>query len=191
MKEKLRKLIQDFKPFNEQEAKDKEVFLKYIDEFDDVLTRNNEFGHFTSSAFIVNPARTKILMVHHNILDSWAWPGGHVDGESDFLSVALRETREETSVENPQPVSNDIFVIDTLPVPGHFKKGKYVPAHTHLDVGYLLEVDEGETLHDQADENTGVKWFLMSEVIDAIDSAADKVLIRKCIDKLRLPKEEK
>ena len=47
--------------------------LKYIRDFDDVLTRENEYGHFTSSAFILNRERTKILMIFHKIYNSWAW----------------------------------------------------------------------------------------------------------------------
>ena len=30
--------IEDYKPYNEQEEKDKEIMLKYINTFDDVLT---------------------------------------------------------------------------------------------------------------------------------------------------------
>ena len=41
----LREQIKNYKPYNEQEEKDKQTILKYIDTFDDVLTRNNEFGH--------------------------------------------------------------------------------------------------------------------------------------------------
>lgn len=49
-----RKEIEQYVPFNEQEVCDKEQFLKFIDTFDDVLTRENIFGHFTASAFVVN-----------------------------------------------------------------------------------------------------------------------------------------
>ena len=37
----LREQIKNYKPYNEQEEKDKQTILKYIDTFDDVLTRNN------------------------------------------------------------------------------------------------------------------------------------------------------
>ena len=38
-----RKEIEQYVPFNEQEVCDKEQFLKFIDTFDDVLTRENMF----------------------------------------------------------------------------------------------------------------------------------------------------
>lgn len=42
----LKHEIENYIPFNAQEEKNKEYFLNYINTFDDVLTRNNEFGHF-------------------------------------------------------------------------------------------------------------------------------------------------
>lgn len=57
--EKLRRDIEEYKPYNEQEEQDKKVILKYIDTFDDVLTRNNKFGHFTASSWVLNKERTK------------------------------------------------------------------------------------------------------------------------------------
>ena len=48
----------------------------------------------TASSVIVHPARTKTLMAFHKIYQSWAWTGGHVDGETDLLHVAMREARE-------------------------------------------------------------------------------------------------
>ena len=69
--------IKKYIPYNEQEEKDKELMLKYIDTFKDVLTRENEICHFTASSWIVNKEKTKVLMIYHNIYNSWAWTGGH------------------------------------------------------------------------------------------------------------------
>lgn len=46
--------------------------LSYINDFNDVLTRQNQYGHFISSAFALNKERTKILMAYHKIYNSWA-----------------------------------------------------------------------------------------------------------------------
>ena len=59
----LRQEIENYIPFDEQEKKDKEQFLRFIDTFDDVLTRDNIFGHFSASAFLVNKKRNKIIVV--------------------------------------------------------------------------------------------------------------------------------
>lgn len=48
-------------------------------------------------------------MAYHNIYKSWAWTGGHSDGDSDLLNVALKEAKEETGLENLKVLSDGIF----------------------------------------------------------------------------------
>lgn len=156
--------IENYKPYNEQEEKDKQTMLQYIHTFDDVLTRNNEFGHFTASSWVVNKERTKVLMIYHNIYQSWAWTGGHADGEENLLSTAIRELKEETGVENVKVLDEDIFSLEIICVNGHVKKGKYVSSHVHLNLTYFLEVDEKEILRVKEDENSGVKWVNIEDV---------------------------
>ena len=162
----LREQIENYKPYNEQEQKDKQTILKYIDTFDDVLTRNNEFGHFTASSWAVNKERTKVLMIYHNIYNSWSWLGGHADGETDLLAVAIREVREEAGIAHVYPVLEEIFSLESLTVDGHIKKGKYVSSHLHLNITYLLEADPEEHLSIKEDENSGVAWFTPEEALE-------------------------
>lgn len=152
----LRERIVNYVPYDEQEESDKKYILKFIDTFDDVLTRKNIFGHFCSSAFVVNKNRSKVLMIYHNIYNSWAWPGGHADGESDLLGVAMREVMEETGIKNLKPLSKDFYAIDVLPVKSHIKRGKFVSSHIHLNATYIFEADENEELLIKEDENSGV-----------------------------------
>lgn len=161
----LRAEIEAYKPYNEQEEKDKQIMLKYIDTFDNILTRENEFAHFTASSWVVNKERTKVLMIYHNIYQSWAWTGGHSDGEADMLKVAIKELKEETGVKNVKVLNHDaIFSLEILTVDGHVKREKYISSHLHLNLTYLLEVDEKETLHIKEDENSGVRWIPIAEV---------------------------
>lgn len=166
----LREQIENYVPFDEKEVKIKEYLLKWIDRFDDVLTRENEFGHFASSAFVVNKDRTKMLVVYHNIYDAWIFPGGHADGEENLLSVAVREVEEETG-QKTKVLDDSIFAISASPIVGHVKRGKYIPAHTHLDVVYLLEADDKIPLVYREDESKGVKWITFEEAIgsDIVD----------------------
>ena len=188
----LREKIEKYKPYNEQEEKDKNTILKYMDTFEDTLTRNNEFGHFTASAWVVNKERTKVLMIYHNIYKSWAWTGGHADGESDLLSVAVREVKEETGVENVKVLDDDIFSLEIVCVNGHIKRGKYVSSHVHLNVTYLLEVDESETLRIKEDENSGVKWVPIDEVeLASNERWVKEKVYRKLNEKLKKRYTEK
>ena len=158
--------IKNYQPSNEQEQCDKEVMLKFIEDNDDYLLRTNQVAHFSASMWTVNKERTKVLMVYHNIYDSWSWVGGHADGIEDLCEVALRELQEETGVSNARLVSDEIFSVETLTVDGHIKKGKYVPSHLHMNVTYLAEADESETLVMKEDENQGVRWFSLEEAIE-------------------------
>lgn len=158
------KSIINYKPFNEQEEKDREIILKSINIFDDVLNRTNEVAHITSSAFVINEGRDKVLMVHHNIYNSWSWTGGHTDGDADFLKVAIKELEEETGVTDIKILTKDIFSLDVLPVKGHIKKGKYVAPHLHLSVAYAFEANDKQELIIKEDENSGVKWISLDKL---------------------------
>ena len=162
--EELKGKIEGYKPYNEQEEQDKKVMIDYINHFDNVLTRKNEFGHFKASSWVVNQQRTKVLMIYHNIYNSWTWTGGHADGEHDLLGTAVRELKEETGVKNVKVLNPDIFSLEIICVNGHVKRGKYVASHVHLNLTYLLEVDEEETLQMKEDENSGVKWIPIEDI---------------------------
>lgn len=157
--------IKRYEPINEQEASEKETILAYINTFpDNILTRENTFGHLTSSGFVMNKELTKVLMVHHNIYNTWAWTGGHADGEADLLYVAIKEAKEETGIKEVTPLMEEIASVDILPVWGHVKKGKYVATHMHLNVAYILIADEKQTLEINEDENSGVRWIAVEDI---------------------------
>ncbi len=158
----IKEEIKKYMPFNEQEETDKEYFLKFMETFGNVLTRENTFGHFSASAFVINENKTKMLAVYHNINGGWIYPGGHADGESDLLSVAAREVEEETGVK-PKVLDKNIFAIQSAPIKGHIKKGKYISAHIHFDVIYLLEANENEVLKFREEESKGVDWISFEE----------------------------
>lgn len=161
----LRKLIQTYVPYNEQEENDKRIMLKYMDCGHDYLTRNDEIAHFTASAWVLNPDQSKVLMIYHNIYKSWSWTGGHADGDDDLLSVAIREVQEETGVRKVIPVINDIFSLEIITVDGHMKNGKYVSSHLHFNITFLLKALEDEKLVINPIENSGVKWMDFEEAV--------------------------
>lgn len=158
--------ISEYIPYNAQEEADKRNILAFLDKYENAFERENELAHMTASAWVTNKERNKILMAYHKIYDSWAWLGGHCDGEKDCLKVALKEVREETGVKNVKPVSEDIFSLEILSVDSHMKKGKYVPTHLHLNVTYLLEADENDELFVKEEENSSVGWFGLDEAVE-------------------------
>lgn len=159
--------IKNFVPYNEQEETDKAILIELLESGEELFTRENERMHFTASAWVVNKEHTKVLMAYHNLYDSWAWLGGHADGEKDLLKVAIKEVKEESGLAEVTPVSEDIYSIEILTVNGHMKKGKYVSSHLHLNATYLLEADENLPIHNKPDENKQVGWFPLEDAIKA------------------------
>ena len=180
----LKKQIQNYISYNEQEENDKRIMLNYIDKNHDVLTRDNEIAHFTASAWVINPDENKLLMIYHNIYKSWAWTGGHADGEEDLLSVAIREVQEETGITKIVPVIDDIFSLEILTVDGHMKNGKYISSHLHLNITFLLKALEYEKLVTKPDENSGVKWMEIEEAVSASNEPWMQEIYRKLNRKL-------
>ncbi|MEG1311948.1 MAG: NUDIX hydrolase [Romboutsia sp.] len=178
--------IERYIPINKQEEKDKEIILKFIKENDNVLTRENEVAHITSSGFIINKNRNKVLMIHHNIYNAWGWTGGHADGDCDLLNVAIKEAKEETGIKNVLPVTKNICCIDILPVISHIKNKKYVASHLHLSIAYVLEADENEVLVIKADENSGVKWIDTKDISSCTDEKHMINVYNKLISKAKL-----
>ena len=166
-RQKLVSQIRRYVPYNEQEEADKALILNWIEKNDDAFLRDNVVAHMTASAWVVDKDRSKVLMVYHNIYHSWSWLGGHADGETDLLAVAIREVKEEAGISDVRSVSEEIFSLESLTVDGHVKKGRYVSSHLHLNVTYLLEADEAEVLRIKPDENSGVRWFSLEEALAA------------------------
>lgn len=66
----LKETIENYVPCDEQEVQDRAQMLMLINNFDDVLTRDNLIGHFVASAFVTNKEKTKIVI---NISYNYRW----------------------------------------------------------------------------------------------------------------------
>ncbi len=153
-------LIKKYLPYGNQEIKDKEAILEFIQTFENNLLRENIFGHLTASAWVLNEDFNKILFLYHNDFDGYIYPGGHADGESDLLKVTLKELEEETGLKDVF-CSEEIFSLECGPVLSHIKKGENVSAHTHYNVSYLVIVknEDMNKVRILESENSSVEWF--------------------------------
>ena len=178
--------IERYIPRNEQEAQDKKVILECIERFPGtILLRDNEIAHITSSGFILNRSLTKALMIHHNIRNTWAWTGGHADGNPNLQEVASNEALEETGV-NVIPISRSIASLDVLTAQGHVKNGKYVSGHLHLSAAYLFFAHEDDITRVKQDENSGVEWFPVDRIHEKVFAPRDVYLYTKLINHAKL-----
>ena len=162
-------MLKEYIPYNEQEKGDISLIIKAEEIFGDILTRDNEYCHLTSSAFIVNEAHDKVLCIYHNIYKSWTWVGGHADGDDDMKYVASKET----------------ISVEILPVKSHVRKGKYVASHTHFNITYLLEASEESAIHILEDENSGIGWLTFEELINRSDEPYMVPVYKKIIEKIK------
>lgn len=177
--------IQRFRPWNRQEERDRAELLRRLSSGEELYTRENASAHLTASAWVVSSDRRKILLAYHNLYDSWAWLGGHADGERDLLAVALREVQEESGLAEVRPVSPDIYSLEILTVDGHEKHGEYISSHLHLNVTFLLEADPSLPVRCKPDENSRVGWFGLEEgVASSSEPWFRERVYRKLNDKL-------
>jgi len=176
--------FKNYVPLNEQELTDQKLILDFIDTNSNALERTNLAAHVTSSAFVVNESMTKILFAYHKIYDSWAWVGGHADGNPDLLEVAIKEAMEETGISKVTPYDDHIFTIDVIQVMNHMKHGKYVPDHLHLNAAFLLIADEHDSLSINHDENSGVAWFDIHDVFNHVSEKRMISVYKKAFDKI-------
>lgn len=118
-------------------------------------------GHFTASAFVRSPDRSRLLLIHHEKLGRWLQPGGHVEaGDADLMAAARREVREETGVSELAPALDGIFDVDVHAFPA--RGGD--PAHLHFDVRFLFDA-AGDALR-RGSEVRDARWFPLEDVTE-------------------------
>jgi 8-oxo-dGTP pyrophosphatase MutT (NUDIX family) len=137
----LYQLLTAYHSDDRSEQEYKKTILEFLSQYpNNAFERSLEVGHITASAWLVNKDNTKALLTHHKKLDKWLQLGGHCDGNTDALAVAIKEAQEESGIMNIKPVQYAIFDIDVHLIP-ETKKEK---AHYHYDVRFLLQVDSDE-----------------------------------------------
>ena len=135
--------------------------IEFVEHHEDVFFRELHPAHVTGSAWVVSPGRSQVLMMHHKKLDQWFQPGGHADGESDIIGVALKETSEETGIDpaHIKLVDNRIFDVDIHTIPSRGSD----PEHQHIDIRFLVEIDN-ELPVPGNDESHEVLWIDLQNV---------------------------
>jgi 8-oxo-dGTP pyrophosphatase MutT (NUDIX family) len=122
-------------------------------------------GHITGSALLANVAGDKILMNRHKSLNMWLAFGGHADGDEDILSVAIRETMEESGITAFKPLTPHFIEIDIHPIPENPNKGE--PDHWHYDVAYIMQMTE-EQKPVVSDESSRLEWMTFDRALEAV-----------------------
>jgi len=167
-------------PLDPHESAMTAAIILFVEEHADCFLRSCLTGHLTGSAWIVDPARTRTLLTHHRKLGKWLQLGGHADGETDLLAVALREAREESGLTRLRPVASAPFDVDRHEIPA--RPG--VPAHWHLDLRFLVEGDPAEPLV-VSDESHDLAWVDLQRVAALNPEESMLRMVRKTLGACR------
>ncbi len=170
----LLNLLEKHHALDETEATFLTAIKAFVERNSDCFERSLLIGHVTGSAWIIDLSHTYTLLTHHRKLDKWFQTGGHCDGDSDVLAVALKEAEEESGLSDFQIVSPNIFDIDIHEIP----ERKGIPTHLHYDVRFLLETDMAKPLAISSESNDLV-WVKLSEVSKLNDSESIMRMVRK------------
>lgn len=136
--------------------------LQFLNQHDIFWQRENEYGHITSSAWVVNPTRDKVLLTHHKKLDIWVQLGGHVEPEDNSIYEACeRELKEESGLKEFQLLSKEIFDIDVHKIP---KSSSGFPEHFHFDIRFIFEANDEEVISFDPIESNKVRWISIKDI---------------------------
>jgi 8-oxo-dGTP pyrophosphatase MutT (NUDIX family) len=101
----------------------------------------------------------------------WGFPKGHLEEGESPVVAALRETREETGLEQ-LIVQGPIRIIDW-----HFRfRGKYIHKFCHF---FLFESPEGECTPQLEEGITAVRWELLEKALEVLSYDNARGVLRR------------
>ncbi len=115
-------------------------------------------------------------------------PGGHIEQFENPIEGAIREVAEETGIDISF-LLNGIEKIDEegkfLPTPQFLMEQsipahKNEPAHFHLDIQYVVEIDEEQATHNES-ESHDIQWFTKEEALKLPTHEDTKTVIEKLL----------
>ena len=114
-------------------------------------------GHLTASAFVLTPARSRVLLVHHAKLGIWVQPGGHLEPEDESAEAAARrEVEEEAGLTGL--ASLGLLDVDVHDIPARGDE----PAHLHHDLRFgFVAPSSAVTIGDGVTE---ARWVSLNDL---------------------------
>jgi 8-oxo-dGTP diphosphatase len=141
--------------------------------------------HFTASAIVLDD-NDRALLVHHNKLGLWLYPGGHIDPNEDPAQAALREVREETGI-HAEVIADRKFAhpaVATIPPPFTILEmdiqDRKVGPHRHIDLVYACRPVSGDLVLQET-EVGGARWVSAAEMAELCTPAELPDLIAEAV----------
>jgi 8-oxo-dGTP pyrophosphatase MutT (NUDIX family) len=143
---------------------------------DDCHLRSRLCAHFTASAWVLDSAQQRVLLIHHNKLQRWLQPGGHLEADdADLIASARREVAEECGLRELVLLRDGLFDVDIHTIP---QRGE-VPEHQHLDLRFIFRAVSEVTELDLT-EVSAARWIPLDEARCTLDSASLLRMVEKC-----------
>ena len=150
-----------------QESPTVDRYIKFVESHSDCFERSQLAGHVTGSAWLVNAAGSHVLLTHHRKLNKWLQLGGHADGHTNVLDVALKEAREESGIQEIHVLDSQLFDIDIHEIPAR----KNEPTHFHYDARFALQVSRSDSF-TVSDESHALEWIKILELAEHTDDTS-------------------
>lgn len=158
----LQTMLAGYEPYDETEAVILRQLREFLAESANPYDRANLMAHVIADAWIVNPARSHVVLHHHVANDLWTTPGGHCDGSPDVLAAALREAAEESGLTALTSLCAGVFDLNSGKIPPRQKPWGLEPAHIHFDVCYAFEAAQNAKLR-LSEESHQLRWVPLDE----------------------------
>ena len=144
------------------------------------------------AAVALRELREETGVEHARIVSPWECvdrPSRRPNADKKAKASTNEIPNEVVNASAPSPTS-PLFSLEVLTVDGHEKNNRYISSHLHLNVTYLVEVDPSEALRIKPDENSGVKWVSLDQVLNMSDEPWIRERIyAKLLAKLNLLKQ--
>lgn len=168
------------------------------------MTQDEPWGnlpsHMTATGFVLNPERSKLLLVLHNRLGRWLPPGGHVEMNEAPSHTAIREVFEETGIvahhrqdslldlkltatdewQLPNPLATSAQVI-------HGGDSQLDCKHVHIDMLFELGVSYEDAPQADVSEVADAQWFEKAQIVSQLNTfssvrayAQSRMIGREC-----------
>jgi 8-oxo-dGTP pyrophosphatase MutT (NUDIX family) len=125
--------------------------------------------HYTASGVVLND-RDEVLLVHHNKIGVWLYPGGHIDPDEDPAEAVLREVAEETGI-HAAILSEPAFrhpAVRSHPTPWAIIEmdvtDSRIGSHRHIDLIYVCRARGGDPIA-QIHEVSAARWVPLTDVV--------------------------
>lgn len=158
MRAEIRREVESIEPLDELERAAKNDALSWIDSGVEICRLQKPDippKHLISYFAVVDGEH--ILLVDHINAELWLPTGGHVEPGEHPRETALREAREELSVDGVFLRSGPMFLTITETV------GK-TAGHTDVSIWYALKGDRSAELSFDRSEFHSVRWFHKDDV---------------------------